>query len=397
MTITAVTERSSRSDQRAKLLKSLKLPGILLGIFAVLSGIIALATPERSDLRFAPDNPSASGAMALAEVLKREGVNITFTRDYDTALELSQPGTTVLMADPPYWMDFDLSRLYSSGADLVLLSPSDDVVYEASRVFGTEFMIAGSYGETSTQDAQCELPAALAAERIRNTGTGFESIADFSESGVPANISMCFPMDWGAHLVQITDSNDATLTLFDDSAAFSNGVILENGQAALALHLLGANSELVWYLPYADNTMAQEESNSGWPLPFTLFATVALISILFIAIWQGRRLGPVVSEQLPVVVKSSETTLGRGKLYRAAGARGRAAAALRAGSASRIGARLGIAAGSTPEHFARTVSMSTNRTESDVYNLFYGPAPSNDAALTALAQQLSTLESEINA
>lgn len=404
MTITAVTERSSASDRRSSLLKSLKVPGIILGIIAVLAGIIALATPERSDVRFAPDNPSEAGAMALAEVLKNEGVDVFFTRTYSEAISHATTDSTVLIADPPYWMDTTFDELYNSGADLVLLSPSDEIVSASSLAFGTELTSAGSYQESLTSTAQCDLPAAVAAGSIRNFGYGFEEMSSYMDdsdeiepSPAATNLTMCFPMEWGAHLAQLTKDDGTTLTLFDDSSAFSNGVILENGHAALALQLLGEHKNLVWYLPLSSGDPGTEDVEAGWPLPFNLFMATAGVAILFLAIWQGRRLGPVISEQLPVVVKASETTLGRGRLYRSAGARGRAAAALRAGSATRLGARLGISSSSEKAHFITLVAIASHRSELEINDLFYGPTPQNDAPLTTLAQQLSALESEINA
>ena len=47
--------------------------------------------------------------------------------------------------------------------------------------------------------------------------------------------------------------------------------------------------------------------------------------VVLVALWKGRRLGPLVAEQLPVVVRASETVEGRGRLYRSRRARDRAA------------------------------------------------------------------------
>ena len=47
--------------------------------------------------------------------------------------------------------------------------------------------------------------------------------------------------------------------------------------------------------------------------------------MLLLALWRARRLGPVVAEPLPVVVRAAETVEGRARLYRRGGARGQAA------------------------------------------------------------------------
>ena len=66
--------------------------------------------------------------------------------------------------------------------------------------------------------------------------------------------------------------------------------------------------------------------------------------VLLAALWQGRRLGPLVAEQLPVVVRASETVEGRGRLYRSRRARDRAADALRTATLQRMLPRLGLGA-----------------------------------------------------
>ena len=62
-------------------------------------------------------------------------------------------------------------------------------------------------------------------------------------------------------------------------------------------------------------------------------------------LWRGRRLGPLVVEPLPVVVKAVESTQGRGRLYRRVRDRAHAAEILRAATARRLAARLGCPRG----------------------------------------------------
>ena len=64
--------------------------------------------------------------------------------------------------------------------------------------------------------------------------------------------------------------------------------------------------------------------------------------VLLVALWKGRRVGPLVAEELPVVVRASETVEGRGRLYRSRRARDRAAEALRTATLQRLVPRLGL-------------------------------------------------------
>src|SRR5262249_58144981 len=65
------------------------------------------------------------------------------------------------------------------------------------------------------------------------------------------------------------------------------------------------------------------------------------VVVVLLALWRMRRLGPLVTEPLPVVVRACETVEGHGRLYRSRRARDRAAAALRAAALGRIVTRLG--------------------------------------------------------
>ena len=76
---------------------------------------------------------------------------------------------------------------------------------------------------------------------------------------------------------------------------------------------------------------------SGWPALLVpvdqgglgLGLVQMLVAVAVLALWRARRLGRVVEEPLPVVVKAIETTQRRGRLDRKARDRQHAAAALR--------------------------------------------------------------------
>jgi hypothetical protein len=112
--------------------------------------------------------------------------------------------------------------------------------------------------------------------------------------------------------------------------------------------------------------------------------------------WRGRRLGRVVPEPLPVVVRSAETVEGRGQLYRAAGSRDTAAESLRGGAIDRLARRLGAGLRPTPEALAELVARRSTRPASDVHALLYGPPPADDDALVRLARDLDALTREVS-
>jgi hypothetical protein len=103
-----------------------------------------------------------------------------------------------------------------------------------------------------------------------------------------------------------------------------------------------------------------------------------------------------VPEPLPVVVRSAETAVGRASLYRRAGARDRAGAVLRAASLRRLAGRVGLPASATGPEVAERAAAASGRPAPQVGDLLLGPPPPDDAALTALADELDTLEDEVN-
>ena len=99
-------------------------------------------------------------------------------------------------------------------------------------------------------------------------------------------------------------------------------------------------------------------SGRAWTGP-----AVALVglAVVLLALARGRRLGRLVREPLPVVVRAIETTESRGRLYRRAGDRGRAAQVLRAGTAARLSRRLAVPPGAAAASLVQAVSTTAGR------------------------------------
>jgi hypothetical protein len=123
-----------------------------------------------------------------------------------------------------------------------------------------------------------------------------------------------------------------------------------------------------------------------------------LFAGLLVALWRGRRLGPPVVEPLPVVVRAAEAVEGRSRLYRRAQARDRAAEALRSGALARMVPRLGIdspAGGEPPsDAVVAAVAARSGRPDAAVHATLFGPPPTDDAGLVALADSLDSIVRE---
>jgi hypothetical protein len=164
----------------------------------------------------------------------------------------------------------------------------------------------------------------------------------------------------------------------------------------------GRIDTVTWLMPGLD------AQGSGSPSIWDLFPDWIRVAFwwlvivgLLTALWRGRRMGPVVTEPLPVVVRAAEIVEGQGRLYHRAQARDRAALALRAAALRRLAERFGLPRGaSVAEIVTSTVGNSPGSattyhpTSADVGALLSGPPPDSDASLVRLAVALSDLEAK---
>ena len=194
-----------------------------------------------------------------------------------------------------------------------------------------------------------------------------------------------------------TDSlpSGATLRVLPDPAPVTNVHLAQEGHAALGVRALGHHSRVLWLDGEHMEAPSVWNSSSTPPwLPVLIFQLLVIAGVL--AIVQGRRFGGIVSEDLPVVVRSIETTVARGRLYRQGSDRPRAAQALRSGAALRLGATLGLPPGTSRRDVIAAVSLASGIDPATVDSLLYGPPPTSDNALATLAVQLDQLESEVH-
>ncbi|MFC7744144.1 hypothetical protein ACFQXA_29010 [Nocardiopsis composta] len=157
---------------------------------------------------------------------------------------------------------------------------------------------------------------------------------------------------------------------------------------------------MVWFLPDVPVEQGSEDLVDLLPPAVRLSVFPLAAALLLLAFWQGRRLGPLVAERLPVVVRAAETTEGRARLYASRRARDRSALALRTGTAERLRPRLGLAADAPPTEVADAAARRTGDDPGRLRELLYGVAGdgsdiTDDTALVRLAAELDRLEERI--
>ncbi|MGX1882856.1 DUF4350 domain-containing protein [Streptomyces sp. NPDC055287] len=369
--------------------------GLLLGLVIILVAGVALAAVRSGDQhgRLDPRSADPSGSRAVAELLKGHGVSTRVVTTLDEATTAATEGTTLLVTAPDLLTDQQQSRLSStmqeSVSRTVLLAPGSSSAPTLAPGVRVEKRTT-----VSPRSPQCSLPAALRAGDADTGGVRYTPEAPSADA--------CYLSDGHATLLRIPHAAGDTVLLGSPDILY-NDRLDQQGNASLALQLLGSRPHLVWYLPSLGDASATDGGESSFydlVPPGWLWGSLQLaLAAALAAIWRARRLGPLVTEQLPVVVRASETTEGRARLYRRADARDSAASALRSATRTRLAPLLGVPA--SRAHASDTlipaVSSHLPTTGRDLLALLFGTAPSDDAGLIRLADDLDALEREVRA
>jgi hypothetical protein len=206
----------------------------------------------------------------------------------------------------------------------------------------------------------------------------------------------CYRVDGHPTLVRY-QAGGRTVTVLGSGVPLTNAALAHRGNAALALNLLRGSPRIVWLVPSppAITPAGQKSLFQEIPGPAYLVTLQLFIAAGLAALWRTRRLGPLVAEPLPVVVRASETVEGHGRLYRSRRSRGRTAAVLRDAARHRITARLALPADADASAVSAAVAAVTGREPGAVQATLYGPVPRDDAALVALGQDIDALEGEV--
>ncbi|MEU3573645.1 DUF4350 domain-containing protein, partial [Kitasatospora sp. NPDC036755] len=308
---------------------------------ALLIGAAAVSALGQ-DRRYPPLDPRSydrDGAHAVVALLERQGLKTEFTADPTAAP--AGPDTLVL-PDPDLLSPAELRAVAAARHHrLVLVVPGPAALTALAPGIRLSDDTGGPpYASVRSTPAECPLTEAAGAGSARQGGMLYT--AGSRGQG-------CYPRGHGYPLVSLPVGDGGRDVIVLGSGAFlSNEELAEDGNASLALGLLGSQPRLTWHLPDYSVPLPEgaRTKTIGDYLPSGLhWASYQLaVAAVLAALWRGRRLGPVISENLPVVVRAAETTEGRARLYRRAKARGRAAEALRCATAHRLAPAPGVPA-----------------------------------------------------
>jgi hypothetical protein len=356
----------------------------------VVAFVLAALQPNERPQDLDPESPRAGGARALVQILGQHGTPVTVSRSVAGAAEemRSNPNAVLVVVRSERLADADLDTLRSLPGDVLLVDPVDAALRAlAPGVRQADFTI------DEVVPPRCGLTAATLAGNVGfGRGTTYE---------VPRGATACYPAKRNAYVVRL-NAGGRTVTTVGSANIFTNDALDEQGNAALAVNLTGDRASAVWLMPPLPQPGATRDTEFTdlVPLGVKLAILQLVIAAVLVALWRARRLGPVVAEPLPVIVRSAEAVEGRARLYRSRRARDRAADALRAGARERLVPLLGLPSSAAQDMSAASqvvaaVSERTDQNATAIGLALYGPAPTDDAELVRLADFLDDLEGQV--
>ncbi|WP_102144831.1 DUF4350 domain-containing protein [Mycobacterium hubeiense] len=354
---------------------------LALIVITLVGALSVYLTAPRDGGRMDADATSADGARALVSLLRDYGVDVTVADSLEDVEKAATADSLVVIAQTFYLVDDEqLQRLAALPADLLLVEP----VAKTREALAPEVSVAG----TATFGAQpdCDMREANRAGEVQL------GASDTYEVTAEVPVTSCYE---GA-VVRYTDDR-RTVTVVGTADFMTNSGLLKQGNAALAMNLAGTRPHVVWYAPQREEAGFEGTATLSDLIPDRAIWIVwqLVLAVLLFAIWKGRRLGPLVAERLPVVVRASETVEGRGRLYRSHRARDRAADALRTATLQRLLPRLGLAPNAQPPAVAQAVAERAGRDPAAVGHILFGPPPATDSDLVNLAHELDNIERQV--
>lgn len=361
---------------------------ILAVVFVVLIAVIGLAFTgaSKAGTPFSATNAGPTGSMAVAEVLRQQGVDVTVSGSLAatrTALDTTANSTLFLYDANRYLSEEQLRSVAALANHVVVLSPD----FSQLTALAPEVGAAGVVNKKSLS-SDCTSAAVNKAGVVTGAGNGYRLVVK------DASATLCLGSGKNVFSLINIERGTRTITVLGTTDALSNEHVADRGNAALTLNLLGDNAKLVWYLPTIDDTAVSGEPSIAALTPPWVSSVMTLLVLVAIAaaFWRGRRMGPLVIENLPVVVRASETMEGRARLYQKGAARRRALDSLRIGAIDRLAVLCGLPRLATVEEVIGAVSAITARDQAGIRSLLFEAVPGTDRYLVRLSDELLELE-----
>lgn len=386
-----------------------RIPLAIVALIIVAGIMLAYLTPRPnlSNDYLNPADSSPIGSNALADILGERGITLTAVYSPADALAAvrssSRAPVTLVITSPDLLPQRQLVMLAGTRADLFLVEPRSRALLALAPLVFVQNVNPSGIGPLRPN---CRLRAAQLAGSADVAGITYGSSDRGGPGGPPPGqhrVVGCYQQASFPALVRYS-SGGQMITIMGSGAPLTNARLADAGNAALAINLLSTNPHVVWLTPAPPAGQSVPPSGAPTTQRPTLIGWAAWLVVLQLAIatvlamiWRARRLGPLIAERLPVVVRASETVEGHARLYQSRRARDRAAQTLREAMLTRTLPALGLPKDAQADAVTEALTDRSRLSEYDVAQIVYGPAPGTDAELISLSSRLDDLEREVRA
>lgn len=330
-----------------------------------------------------PASTETEGTHALVALLRDHGVDVVVAKNVADVEHQMRPDTLLVVAETRLIFGPDLlDRLAAIPGDRLVVEPTPRALVALAPALGRGHPYSG------VRAPDCALREANRA--------GTVDLADTVTYRVKPDEDRSVVSCYDGALVRYSE-NTQTITVVGSAEFMLNGNLLQEGNAALAMNLVGDQARVVWYAPQLPQGITSDSKTLSELIPDNVSWIVWQLALVvgLVAVWKARRLGPLVAEKLPVVVRASETVEGRGRLYRARQARDRAGQALRTATLQRLLPRLGLGVDAAAPTVIATAAQRSGIPSDTVQQLLFGAPPGTDADLLHLARALDNIERQV--
>lgn len=364
-----------------------------LAILAVLTIALLSILNSSNDLAYDPDNPGPAGWQAMAQVLADEGVTVEVSRGLDD-LPDDLAESTVLVVGTNNLSPESGEQLLGQSAE------ADKVVVMAPAVNVGEVLdlpLRVEAGSTTVREPDCSSPLFREGDTMSGVGSTIVLTTRISEAitCLPPSAGFEAGGTQGGALVTLPETADhPEITVGGFADSFTNAAIAADANAAVALRLLGQSDTLVWLIPSPADLAVGNPQSLYDVLPRWFLPTAGLLGAVALAfmVIRGRRLGPLVTEPLPVTIRAMESVEARARLYERGNAHAHAYRSLQQSAQARWARRLGLGPQTPPEAIAAEVARYTNTPQSQVATLLLHHPASDDESFVRAARDLHALE-----
>ena len=190
-------------------------PGVIAVALMLIPVLVTVWTRTvTSTTPLAIDNPKDRGTMALAELLRHEGISVSKAGSLSEAVDASRQGATIAVVNADQLSDQDRRALAQAGGDVVVIGAKGG----GNALAGlTDMTAKGTAASTSSTLApQCDDADAQAARGLAGTRASVSLQGDGDAVG-------CFPVGEDRY-AYATDSlpSGATLRVLPDPAPVTN-------------------------------------------------------------------------------------------------------------------------------------------------------------------------------